>query len=269
MENWRIYPPKVEFQQEGELGYSGTKQFEYILIPQSKAIEEVPEIEYAYFDPEQRQYETVTLEAIPVSVAPAEKPLESELFLGSSTSGDTQLEESRIPEALLPIRPEPGTLLQPGPGWMNPRFLITNGVFAVALLMAALFLRQKARLRNDNRLARRHIGSRKIRQYLQSADKSASDGDPAGFFPAARHAIQERVSHFANTPQESKTLVTSDCLDILRESDLPESIIEPCSEILNAADAFQFADATADQNELSRLNKSLRNLMTELNRFQK
>ncbi|NDV61299.1 protein BatD [Puniceicoccales bacterium CK1056] len=266
-ENWRLYPPKVEFKPGGDLGISGSKSFEYILIPQSETIEEVPSLEYAYFNPENSDYTTVQIDAQPVTVAPSSKPVDSGVFLGSDFN--EQEEEERIPEALLPIRPETGALIQTGPPWENYRFWMVNGSFAIILLGVALVLHRKRRLRDDNQLARRHAGSRKVRKSLQRAGKAASSEDAEAFFIEARSAIQERVSHLSKTPLEAKTLVTSDCLDILKDSDLPDSVVQKCSQILHAADASQFAGSPASTKNLLSHADELRELISDLNRFQK
>jgi hypothetical protein len=266
-DNWRLYPPKVEFQPDGELGLSGTKSFEYILIPQSEAIQEVPALEYAYFNPETGSYETIALEAEPVTVAPSSKPVGSSLFLGSNNAEEQA--DNRIPDALLPIRPETGKLLAHETLWKSTPFWLVNGGFSVVLLASALVLRRRRRLRDDNRLARRHHGGKKIRRYLQEARQSADRGDPIAFFAAARSAIQERVSHLSKTEVEANTLVSSDCLDILTHSELPHSTIERCSKILQSADACQFAGASGAAKDLPSLADELSSLIVDLNRFQK
>lgn len=266
-DNWRLYPPKVDFQTGDATGLSGTKTFEYILIPESEAIDAIPAIDYAWFNPEAGEYRTITLEAQPVSVSPSSKPVDTGLFLGSNN--DEEQPDDRIPEALLPIRPGLGTLLPHGPAWTGPRFWLPNGGFGIVLLSMALVLRRKHRLRHDNQLARRHIGSRKIRKCLQQARKAAADNDPAAFFTASRQAIQERVSHLSKSPVEANTLVTSDCLDMLRQADLPEPIIDRCSTLLHAADAFQFAGATPSTRDLPSLADDLQAWIVDLNRLQK
>jgi hypothetical protein len=266
-DDWRIYPPKVDFKPDGNTANSGTKQFEYILIPQAETITEVPAIEVAWFDPALKAYATALLEARAVTVKPADKPLQSDVFLGSGNGSEPA--EPRVPDSLLPIRPEAGWLLPRDPLWRQSAFVFTNGLLGILLLSTALLLHRRKRLRDDHRLARRHLGNRKIRHSLQLARKAASDGNARDFFEAARTAIQERASHLSKSPVEAKSLVSSDCLDILTQCDLPESFIQHCTEILQSADACQFAGYAPADADLSHIADKLVTLMTELNRFQK
>ncbi|MFO7725996.1 MAG: BatD family protein, partial [Oceanipulchritudo sp.] len=111
-ENWRVYQPQVEFTPSDEVGHEGRKVFEYILIPRSPAIEEIPEIAVSSFNPEARAYETTIIEAEPVTVKPSDTPLDSRSFSFDEEDNDTS--GTRIPESLLPIRPNVGFLTPSG-----------------------------------------------------------------------------------------------------------------------------------------------------------
>ena len=266
-ENWRLYPPKMDFTAEDKLNLNGAKSFEYILIPQSVDITEVPEIEYAFFNPETADYQTILIEARDVTVAPSSKPVDPDLFVSSINAGEETTEA--IPEALLPIRPGTGKLLPLEPKWKSTTFWMLNGGWGAALLASALVLLKRKQLRNDNQLARRQVGNREIRKHLRHARKAADSGDSQAFFHAARSALQERVSHLSKTAAEANTLVTSDCLDILKSSDLPDHITERCSTLLQHADAHQFAGIPVTATDLPPLADDLNILITDLNRLQK
>ncbi len=264
-DGWRIYPPKVEFTPADEDGLTGRKTFEYILIPQKTAIQEIPEIRYATFNPETESYSTTVLEAEPVSVKPSATPVDTGPVF--STAGGSEPEQDSIPDALLPIRPETGHLLPPtGPTWKQASFWILNGLAGLGLLLIAWLLGRRRRLRDDAVLARRHAGGRKIRKALQTAAAAAKAGDPNKFFEAARFALQERISHLARTPTEARTLVTSDCMAILEASNVPESLRARCAGLLNAADAAQFAGVQPTGDKLLHMADELVSIVSDLNR---
>lgn len=266
-ENWRVYPPKVDFTAEDDAGFRGEKVFEYILIPRSEEIAEVPGIAYAVFDPQERAYETTLLDPEPVKVSPSDKPASQTAFL--TDSREEARPEDRIPDSLLPIRPETGTLRKWGPPWKQLPFWSGNLLAGLLLLVIGAWQRRRRKLLTDSRHAQRHFGSRRIRKALADARKAAEDGETEKFFAAARYAIQERTSHLSKSPVDAKTLVTSDCLLILHESTLPETAILKCSQILHAADACQFAGSVPEKNKLIELSEDLLALMTEMNRIQK
>jgi hypothetical protein len=267
-EGWRLYPPKVDFTQDGEDGFSGTKSFEFILIPQSIDLTEVPGFTYSTFDPETGVYRSSDLATIPVSVSPSENPVETGPYLPAGEA--SAAERDIVPEKVLPLKPEIGHL-EPSkdPLWARPVYWLTNGGIGIALLTFALWQLRRKRLRTDNRLARRHAGSRHVRKALQKAQAAAKAGDPDAFHPAARFALQECICHLSNKPLEAKTLVTSDCLHILNSNNLNESVISSVQNLLGKADAFQFAGAEFDKAQLQDLSKELSSAISELVRAAK
>jgi hypothetical protein len=264
-ENWRVYPPKTDFTPQDERGLSGRKTFEYILIPQSTEITAIPELSYAYFDPQSEDYATTVIEAVPVSVRPSDKPAPD-----WSRNGEVEPDPTaRIPDALLPIRPGTGRLLPLRDSlWQRPLFWSVQAAIAAVLLLARILQARRRRLRTDHRLARRHYGGRKVRKLLSQARQAAQAGNAAAFYAAARAAIQEKVSHLTNAPAEIKTLVSSDCLDILRQSSLPETRFDQCARLLDAADAHQFAGVEPAPEALSQQMDALESLISALNRLQ-
>jgi len=268
-EFWRIYPPKVEFLPDDEVGLSGTKTFEYILIPQDPSITEVPEISYASFNPETGSYETTVIEAEPVTVKPADQPLPDALVFSPASSAVDDTDRI-VPDSLLPIRPDPGSLYRTfGALWKSPPFWISNSFLALLLLVIRQLIHRRRRLSSDVRFAQRHSGDRKIRKALSEASKAASQSDAEAFFSMARFILQERVSHLANRPVDSKTLVTSDCLTILQDARIPDDLHEHCLHLLNAADAYSFAGAAPDKESLTRMAEELASVSIGLNRHVK
>lgn len=267
-EGWRLYPPKVDFTPADDKGLTGRKTFEYILIPQDTAISEIPEIRYATFNPESETYSTTILEAEAVTVAPPATPLDTGPVF--SASGAQETEQDSVPDALLPIRPETGQFrTHEGALWKQGSFWILNGFAGLALLLIAWLQGRRRRLRDDVRLARRHAGGRKVRKALKSAQEAARSGDQQRFFDAARYALQEQISHLAPVPTEARTLVTSDCLEILKSSNAPDPLRERCMALLNAADAAQFAGLRSEADKLLHMSDELVSIVSDLNRMLK
>lgn len=268
-DNWRIYPPKVDFVPEDEAGLRGEKSFEYILIPQDSAITEIPEIRYATFDPASGSYETTVLEAEPVTVKPSEKPLQEAPVFAPSASAEAE-KDSIVPDSLLPIRPDSGTLRTAmGALWKTVPFWIGNGLFALLFLGTWQIRQRRRRLSEDDRFARRHSAERKIRKALAQAREAANQGDAETFYESVRFILQERISHLSKRRVEAKTLVTSDCIAILQDAQVPDNLHETCHKLLNAADAFTFAGIAAHKENLLQMADEVASAATALNRHAK
>ncbi|HSG06290.1 MAG TPA: BatD family protein, partial [Nitrospiria bacterium] len=263
--DWRVYPPKVEFSPEDDLGFKGQKSFEFILIPQSTDITEVPGLELVSFDPDSGEYRTTAVEPVPVTVEQSDLPLTEGPFLPQPGSEGIQVQ--RTPDKILPLKPGSGRLTPMGVArWQRTSYWIINGLVGLALLLAFLWQLRIKRFRTDVRLARRQAGGRKIRKALQSAQTAAKAGDAGKFLQSSRAALQECICHLSNRPVEAKTLVTSDCLNILKSKNVPAHIMTKVENLLHLADAHQFAGASPESESLSALIKDLSSALSELNR---
>ncbi len=267
-EHWRRYPPKVEFTPDPEdpTGFTGSKTFEYILIPQDASITSVPELAYAWFDPEADVFKETKLPSRPVKVSPSDKPVDSSPF--PLLSSETEQEVEAVPENILPLRAESSQLRPKSLSkWMDPVFLGTNLFTALVLLIIAIWQYRKNRLERDSRLARRHTGSRQVRKAMQNAKTAANQADAETFFKEAKFAVQESICHLTTTHVDAKTLVTSDCLSILSSNNVPEAVQSRILDLLNAADAHQFAGASKSGDEIQLLNDQLVEVIADLNRL--
>lgn len=266
-DNWRIYPPKVSFEEEETTGFKGSKSFEYILIPQSDALAEVPAFSYATFDPAKGDYVVTELGAIPVAVEASELSSAIDTFIPDPDNPGLQ---ERVPEKLLSLRPELGRVYPAGSIlWKDPVFWSMNAVVAMILASGAMLLRRRKRLRTDSRLARQYSGNRKVRKALQAAQQAVRENNPQNFHQHARFAIQESISHLSREPLESKSMVTMDCLRVLSEASVPVEVTEMVEKLLGRADAFQFAGLPTPEHELASLHKALISLITHLSRAKK
>jgi hypothetical protein len=265
-ENWRIYPPKVTFTPEDTRSFKGEKSFEFIIIPQAESIDSIPEIAYASFNPKLGSYESTLLESVAVTIKPSDKSVDTSPFIPSM--GKDAQDSQQIPENILPLKPEPGDLHPSGSVlWKESRFWIINATVAVVLGLLAFWQFRRRRIRSDVTLSRRHAGSRQVRKALQKAQAAAKSGDVEAFLKPMRFVLQESICHLSKKNLEAKTLVTSDCLDILATHNVADPTPSKIAKILNAADAHQFAGSHLTPEDISSMYNDLTSIVSELNRY--
>src|SRR5438034_3416871 len=64
---WHKYPPSSKFNQDDEVGISGTKTFEMVLSPNEKK-QNLPMLAFSYFDPAKEKYVTLRSEPVAITV---------------------------------------------------------------------------------------------------------------------------------------------------------------------------------------------------------
>jgi hypothetical protein len=215
------------------------------------------------FNPETRAFVSTVIEAEPVQVRPSSLPDDALVFDDAFSPGAAQ---ARVPDALLSIRPSPGSLRPASLPWREPLFLGLNGCALAACVLLGIRHHRRRRLLTDSSLARRQIGNRHIRKALQRAQKAAAANEAEAFYAEARYALQERLSHLPGARGEARSMVTSDCALILNEAQIEHDLQSRVLALLEAADAFAFAGVRPSREALATQARELENLLLDLQR---
>ncbi len=264
-DNWKVYPPKTHFEADDKLGYKGTKTFEYILIPQSEEITEIPPVEFSYFEPEKGEYVKLRSAPLPLKVKPAPA--------GSAAARPRSFQPIAIGEEkarsaqpdLLPIQLVPGArVARMRPVFVRPFFFLAQIIPAVLLCGALFWRHRQLRLRNDPLYARNIRAGRAVRRWLQAARRAAAAGDAPAFFDAARRALQESAGRRLKISQKAETLTWPEVGQFLRGRAMREETVRTARGIFDTCDALKFAPGAAAQTDLKTWEKRLISLLEQL-----
>lgn len=261
-ENFKLYPPKTEFTPTDDIGYHGTKSFEYIIIPQSEEVTAIPSMVFNFFDPESGEYIDLSTKTTPIKVLPA---------ITQSTASTSALIEGqaedpvdvKLPPALLPIQLLPGKWVDDTtPLFKKPVFMMGQLLPIILISLVALIRRRQLRFQRDEIFARRVSGSKSVRKWLTKARKAASRNDKSDFFESAQRAIQECVGrHF---PRRSESLILAEIESYLREHNAADELHHNIRQFFNTADAIKFADGISESEPLSKWEKTLNKLLNDI-----
>jgi hypothetical protein len=155
---WHKYPPSSKFNQDDEVGISGTKTFEMVLSPNEKK-QTLPVLAFSYFDPPKEKYMTLRSEPVAITVqggqfAPnvAAQPPSSPP--ASAARARPPVATATRPQDILYQLTEPSRPVESfEPIYTRRIFWAAQSVPLAALLVFAGWKVRRARL--DNRQARR------------------------------------------------------------------------------------------------------------------
>ena len=264
-ENFKVYPPKSQFLATDAVGWKGTKSFEYILIPQTEQIGEIPPVAFNFFEPNVRQYIDLTTEALPLSVSPAPPEILAvtpQTFARPVEPAPAE-EEPAEPPSLLPLQLLPGSWVQGiVPAFRNALFL--GGQLIPPFLIASVILlrRRRLRLQSDSVYARGVRGGKRVRYWHRKARQAIVGQDAEAFFEAAHRAIQESVGK--RLKHRPETLTLSEVETILDDCHAGTDVRESIREFFEAAYSIKFAGSPARNYDLREREKSLVNLLNTL-----
>jgi hypothetical protein len=168
-----VLPPTEDARVEIRDGViRGTKRFDWVLVPQEQGALELPEVVYAFFDPDRRAFVRAAV-TLPILTVEA----------GTTGAGPAPATTVRY----LQTRPRPLTTLR----WVRSPWFTAAQLAPLLLLAGALVVRSR-RGRPDRASPRRL--RRQRRQAVDDLENAAARGDP-GFFALADAAARRWVAH--------------------------------------------------------------------------
>ncbi len=195
---WKIYPGKSDLTPRDAAAFSASKRFQFSAVARKGGKQDVT-LSFSFFDPAAAAYKTLTTSPKPVTVSGAD-------LVDVQTNTPTV-----APEPAKPKDPLVGqhSALTPvaslAPLVARPEFtrLLALGATLCVLGQAVAWLRR--RRTDPARLAQAKM-EMATREALQAAANCADRRDVAGFFEAARRAIQLRLGALWNQPAPAITL---------------------------------------------------------------
>ena len=257
-QNWRSYTPKDSFQAQDTTGYHGIKTFEYVLMPLSENVTELPGPEFNFFNPETKAYVELPLKPIPVKIRAA-------------APGQTVPLPAVLNSPVVSTKPQlVGPHIDSG-SWQGPqpRLALKAPVFwAVQLIPAAvlaalvLMRRQKLRLENDPAYARRLLAFQQATADVALARVAAAKGQAEDFYTIAQRALQEAATHDRLNAAAALTWQEFDAH--LAAKNVSPELRQQAREIFDAGDALRFGGFAPNQTDLAQAAERLHSLVQKL-----
>lgn len=256
--DFEVFPPEVsERVSMNAGGLSGTKTFEYVVIPRAPGNREVPSIDVAYFDRAAGAYRTASSGVIPLLVSG--EILEGPAAL--SRGGVSQLREDIrfIRLGSLELRPSSSTPLIGGLGfWLL--FLLPMTAIAGAVALR----RYQDLLAGDVAYARGRKAGKVARKRLAEARRLMETDDPRAFYAEVARALRGLISDRLNLAEAG--LQMADVDGALARRAVDETVRVDVRSCLEHCDRQRFAPPGADPEEKSRFLDGAAELMTRLDR---
>ena len=201
---WKSYRPAAHFEPEGGDEASGTKTFEQSIVPTQPGSQQIPAIRFSFFDPGTQRYVTKTTAPIAVAIAQnaAPSPAAAQPADSAAAGAPQANPDGLAADEVLPAHVS--TSLRPLV--LAPWFLAVNAVLLALLALAALVRGVRARRAHDPERLQREATEEAVHQSLAAMDAALQARDAAGFFGAARQALQERLAARWHVPASQVTI---------------------------------------------------------------
>jgi len=242
--DFETYDPKID----QSINYnndrvSGSKTFEYVLVPRSAGNIELKPITFSFFEPRSRTYKIVSTSPLALSVT---KGTEEFVAVGGGLSKeDVRLigQDIRfITTAPLPFHAIGAAFHR------SPIFYAMSITPVLALGLVLLYRRHQEKLSTNEAYRRGRRAGRVASQHLRKARGLVGKHDGKAFYAEVQRALMSFIGNKLNVAEAG--LVTDELATMLQERNVAQETIDAYVRCLQTCDMKRFAPGEISENEM-------------------
>ncbi len=262
-DRFKTYPPRVLEEDLDTQNFRGSKSFEYVVIPLSASITEVPSIEFAFLHPETGTYREVSTSPISISITPASaaSKLPGQSFSGGLSPLRTNQRYDQT--NLLPIKISLGSTVIP-PSLNRVQNMLVIGAFAPALILGFAYLLKRTResSHQDQERVRLKSLEEKIQFHRSEMRKARQENQVNTFYQEGCRALQAALARQLGCNPEAITgkEIGSLWVPSLGNDEIKQSI----QEFFQKMDALRYSGVTASGVSLEKEELDLESKLRQL-----
>lgn len=202
--DFKLYPPNTSIAPQDALGLAGSKTFEQVVVPQSAAVREIPQLSLTYFDPEQKRYIQLTQPAIPLTVRPAAGGQAVPTVIAGKNKNEAEEQADRTD--IVHIKMDPGLMVAgAAPLLRKPWFIILQMIPLAGFVGVTVWRKRRDALANNPRLRRKLETGRIVQAGLAQLRQHAAANDSDAFFALVFRLLQEQLGERLDQPASAIT----------------------------------------------------------------
>ena len=231
---------------------TGSKLFDFIIIPRSEGKFEIPPVLFSYFDPKSKSYRTIKTDTITVMVEKGEEVAKGEkIFLPAKSGVKTLGEDIEF------IKPDKERLSSYP---VHPRYsnLILVAAAEIVLILLFFFLaRRRRRLLEDETYARLSRAYSRARKGLKRAQELARKGESDAAYGLISETVERYISERLLIPWTDFNEVASR----MEEQGFTRDDTERIRHLMDDCYGSRFSPGASDEAKLDKLLKDAKQLI--------
>jgi BatD DUF11 like domain len=256
--DFKTYPPTANVETSDPLGLQGTKTFEQIVTPESTDIKELPPFSFSFFDPDARDYRTLSQPAVRLVVRPGGSAPAPMVAATTPANNDTPPPQRDI----VPLKTRLGTVTQTHSAIGRQKiFLALNTMPALAFIGVVIWRKRTDALANNPRLRRERQVAESIRAGLERLREQAAQNKSEEFFAGLVHLLREKLGERLDCPASAITEAVID--EKLRPRGLPDSTLDELHALFQSCNLARYAPVESSR-ELAAIIPRLESALKKL-----
>lgn len=234
--DFETYDPKVSKNINYQAsGVSGTKTFEYLLIPRAAGEFTIGPVSFTYFDLNKKQYVTLNTPAYTIAV---EKGDDSEASF--SFTGSNQSDIRYIGSDIRHIRVNPPELKLIGSFFFGSNlYLILLGIPLLLFVLFVLIWKKELKKRSNLALMKNRKATKVARKKMRKAEGFMKENKENAFYEEVSQALWGYLSDKFSIPLANLSIDTVN--ETLNNKGVREETIQKFTETLNNCEFARFA----------------------------
>jgi len=256
LENFRLYDSGSNDNiSKQNYRVSGSKTFEWVLIPTAPGVYELPKLTFNYFDPWSRKYRSITRNINNVIVSPSSV---ASLLPGERSANIIPAARTSLNYIVTELSDE-----VPGKPLFSYKLIwVVQALPIIWLAFLAVYISRNKRLEGDVAYARRKFASKAAKYALQNAQ--AGFHNPEQFYGLIFHGIVGFISDKSNISVSGMT--NSQIIEMLKKTGRCEGILDEFSEFIDQCDAGRFSPVKPSEPQMLETYERALNLLSDLDR---
>lgn len=234
--DFEVYDPKTSVSvKTSAKGISGTKKFEYLLIPRVEGNFVIEPITFSYYDPAKKEYLSLQSNSYEIAVEKNESPQTDGVFYSTPQEGIKYLGSD-----IRHIKTKNMQLTD-----VNTFFFASAAYFGLLLLLSIIFAlililtNKRRKLMKNQSLVRNRKATKVAKKRLKMANKHLKSKEQNEFYTEMSQALWGYVrDKFSIAPSELSLDMIADTLNSKNAS---EEVIEELIKTLNSCEFARFA----------------------------
>ena len=262
--DFEVYDPKVSQKSSSDAsGMSGTKTYEYLIIPRNEGDYIIPPIGFSFFNPRTGHYKTLRSDTFHIKVGRGS----AQAFTNVNSSSVNRDEIKYLGKDIHYIKTGEYELQQIGERKFNSLahllYLLLSPIFALAII---ILYKKNSKKRANVGLMRNKKATKVARKRLKNAKQLLSTNDKQGFYEEISKVLWGYLSDKFNISLSELSMDTA--RERLSEKQVDPVIIEEIISILNSCEYARYAPNTGSDgmqkiyeqalNIISKIEKSLK-----------
>jgi hypothetical protein len=235
----------------------GSKTHEEVLIPKNAGKYTIPPVEFSFFDPKAKSYETLKSEPILLTVLPPSQASPVEIAQLS------RQEIGRTAKDIRYIKLSAGELKDGGKDlYQKPLFLLLQLIPLLAFAASWRYQREREKINSDIGYARQRRAHKLAQRRLKGASKLISEGSSEEFYCEVARASLQFVGDKLNLPGYG--LTKDQIEDQLSGRGVNKERIDHFTKLLDSCDFGRFAPGSSTVDEMKGFLKQAEKAIADL-----